>query len=210
MSLCSLFFTLSSSSPSFVFLPEVSRVARSGCVQLRSAGPPDKHLHSFISISLLSLWSFLFFFTLQLMFLPYFPSHTHFLSPSFQLKSWLFWTKQERLIYIYIYIFFPSNSAWTQFVLLLHQTKPTCCCKTELFVFLLLYGSCGACPIVNLNPVKLCPRCLSLHLFHPVVTSLLFSYLVFSRLFCPPISAFPHVNCSGGKRMAGLSMLALV
>lgn len=122
MSLCSIFFL--SSSPSFVSLPWVStewpaQVSRTALTPFESHLPFSP---SFISPS-----------TLFSQFFPFFFSESHFL-PRFQLKSWLFWTEHERVIFFF---FFPSNCASTHFVLLLGRTKPTCCCKTELFVLLL-------------------------------------------------------------------------
>ncbi len=181
MSLCSLFFNLLSSSPSLVFLPWVSRVARSGRVQLKSAGPSDKH-HSLIwilfvipsAISYLSLCFFLFFIhSATDVFLPFLLSETHFLSPlPIKELAVLDWTRK---------VDFPSNCASPHFVLLLHRTKPTCCCKTELFVFLpfssALWLLWCLSYIVNLNPVKF-SHCSPLHWFHPVLTSLLLSHLL--------------------------------
>lgn len=186
MSLCSLFFNLLSFSPSFVFLPWVSRVARSGRIQLRSAGLSDKHRSliwiSFVipaAVSYLSLCSFLFFIhSATDAFPPFSLSETHFLSPlPIKELAVLDWTRK---------VDFPSNCASTHFVLLLHRTKPTCCCKTELFVFL-PFSSAPWLPwclsyIVNLNPVKFSPHCSPLHWFHPVFTSPLLSYLLSTAL----------------------------
>lgn len=163
MSLCSLFFTLLSCSPSFVSIPWVSRVVRSGCVQLRSTGPPDKHhslvCHPICSHIFISLFFSLFIFTLQLMFFSAFsPSETHFLPPlPIKELAILDWTRK---------VDFPSNCSSTHFVPLLHRTKPTCCYKTELFVFLPLSSALWLLQclsfIVNLNPVKFSPCCFSL------------------------------------------------
>lgn len=112
----------------------------------------------------------LFLFTLQLMFPPPVSPPWNTLFLHFQLKSGLSQTGQERLI-------FPPTAPQNIFVLLLQRTKPTCCCKTELFVFPLFSPALRLprCPsdTLNLNPVKFSPCRSSLQLCHPVFTSLL-------------------------------------
>lgn len=202
MSLCSIFFfffTLLSSSPSFVSLPwvstewpaQVSRTALAPLSLISPSAPP---------LSLCPL--LLFILSAANVFSQFFPlSESHFL-PRFQLKSWLFWTEHERVI-------FPSNCASTHFVLLLGRTKPTCCCKTELFVLL------------RFSSAPRLLRCLS----YCEPSTLWSSVLACSSPSCPPsclpfisliISSwdlstlhaelFPRMNRSGGKREPGLSM----
>lgn len=50
--------------------------------------------------------------------------------------------------------------------------------------FLLLCGSSGACPIVNLNPLKFSLHYSSLHLCQTVFTPLRFSYHIFWSVLC--------------------------
>lgn len=175
MSLCSLFFffTLLSSSSSFVSLPWVSRVARSGPVQLRSARPPSliwilfPHLSSIPSLSLVH-FSFLNSLCCWC-FLPVFPFPKNTFFPHYQLKSLLFWTEQERQI------FPPTVLQHILFFCCDGQSRPAVAKLSFLwsFLFLLLYGSCGACPIVNHQPCE-------------VLSSLLFPSLIPS---CPPFTS---------------------
>lgn len=113
MSLCSLFVPLSSSSPSFAFLPWVSM---SG--QVRSCSAKVSWTARQTSLAYLSLvpssrfQSYpsvlsLFLFTLQLMlFPPFLPLSLTLSFHHSQLKSWLFWTEQERLIF-FPFLFSP-------------------------------------------------------------------------------------------------------
>lgn len=166
-----LFLTLLSSSPSFIFLPWVSRVDRSGHVQFRSAGPPDKHhlvgthlsshVQSFIYLSVL----FSFYSLCNWCFSPHFYSLKDTLLPGFQLKSWLFWTEQEKLIFPPIVPQHILSFCCTG------QSQPAVAELSFLcfFPFLLLRGSCGACPFLWISRLWSF-LLIALHLFHPVCT----------------------------------------
>lgn len=113
-------------------------------------------------------------------FTPSFLSETRF-APRLPIKDLavLDWTRKAD---------FPSNCASTHFVLLLHRTKPTCCCRAELFLcffpFLLLRGSCGACHFLWISRLWSF-LLIALHSFHPVCTiiSSLDDPALHSRLF---------------------------
>lgn len=138
--------------------------------------------HPVLNLSVISL----FIHSATDVFPPIFSFHTHFLSPlPIKELAVLDWTRK---------VDFPSNSASTHFVLLLRRTKPTCCCKTELFVFLpfssalwllwcLSYCEPEPCEVLS-SP--LLPRPFT----YFILSSLHFSYHISSRLLCPPLSAF--------------------
>lgn len=119
--------------------------------------------------------------------------HTFF--PRLQLKSWLFTTEKERLI-------FPPTAL--QHILSFccsGQSQPAVAKLSFLcfFPFILLYCSCGDCPIMNLNPVKSPPHHFwSLRLLYSAFPSLHFSNYIFSWLLRRPLSQpFPYMNRRG-------------
>lgn len=120
------------------------------------------------------------------MFFSAFSPSEHTFFPCFQLKSWLFWTEQERLI-------FPPTAP--QHILSLCCTGQSRPAVTKLsflcfFPFLLLCGSCSACPLLWISTLWSCLIAAFLfYLFHPVFTSL-WSYRAFCRPFCLQLSAF--------------------
>ena len=160
------------------------------------------------AITYLSLCSFLFLYShCNLCFFSAFPpSEIHFLPPlPIKEVAVLDWTRK---------VDFPSNRSSTHFVPLLHRTKPTCCCKTELFVFLPLSSALWLLQclsfIVNLNPVKFSPCCISLLLISSCLHFTLVLPCLRSTVLPSTLSFFPHVDCSGGKTELSLSILPSV
>lgn len=189
MSVCSLFFTLSS-YPSFVLLPWVSRVTKSGCVQLRSAGPLDKHYSPFwilfaipFAISYLSPCSFLFFIHSATKVFPNFSSlkHTFF-------RHWL--NKKSRFSLQLLFNAFCPFVAQDKADLLLQNWA---FCVSSLFsmapVVLVLYCEPQPCDV------------LSSLLFPSLISFCLhFSSLIISSLN-RPLSAFLHRSGCSGRSM---------
>lgn len=141
------------------------------------------------------------------MFFPPFLKHTFF--SRFQLKSWLFWTEQERLI------FPPTAPEHILSFCCTGQSRPAVAKLSFLcfFPFLLALRLLWCLSyIVNLNPVKSSPPLLAaLPSTYFIPSSLHSSDLISSRLSsCPPLSAFPRENLRGLKAESGLSILPSV
>lgn len=143
----------------------------------------SSHLQSHIYLSV--LFSF-YIHTATYVFSLHFPPLKYTFFPRFQLKRWLFWTGQERLI-------FPPTAP--QHILSLcctGQSRPAVAKLSFLcfFPFLLLCGSCSACPLLWISTLwSSLLAAFLFYLFHPVFTSL-WSYRAFARPFCLPLSAF--------------------
>lgn len=196
VSLFPLFFLLSSSSPSLVFLPWVSRAVRVRSCSARVSWTARQTRLIWISCYII----FSFLSAPQPMFLPHFSSLKQTVFPRFQLKSWLFRTEQERLI------FPPTAPQHILSFCCAGQSRPAVAKLSFLcfFPFLPLCGSCGACPILWISTLWS-----SLLTALPVtyfILSSLHSYHILSPPSWRPLSAFPLVKRSGGKRQSGLSI----